>query len=123
MLPGVVLLAPLAFWSMAMRSSSRMGAASPNAVSMGEPPSVCEPRAAGTSPVVLQSIVRRRSICCRSMRPACATAGGRGAACFRRFCSLSSFGPQDYTHTPWLWQVAAACSADSACTSVGTRGG
>ena len=106
-----------------MRSSSRMGAASPNAVSMGEPPSVCEPRAAGTSPVVLQSIVRRRSICCRSMRPACATAGGRGAACFRRFCSLSSFGPQDYTHTPWLWQVAAACSADSACTSVGARGG
>ena len=74
-----------------MRSSSRMGAASPNAVSMGAPPSVCGPRAAGTSPAALQSIVRRRSICCRFMLPACATAGGRGAAFFRRLLFVVVF--------------------------------
>ena len=47
--------------------------------------------AAGTSPAALQSIVRRRSICCRFMLPACATAGGRGAAFFRRLLFVVVF--------------------------------
>ena len=96
MLPGVVVFAPLAFCWMAMRSSSRMGAASPNAVSMGAPPSVaprahhlrhCRASCAGGAFAA--------GSCCPLARPPAAEV----RLSFVAFCSLSSFCPEEYTHT------------------------